>query len=254
MKPKTYLPFLVLIFAFGCVTPTNNSSEGAGAFDLISGFKATGNEPFWSLEIVDKDQLIFKSIGNPPFEISAPTPSPKQVDPSETRYRFDADGTSLQVSIKREECQDGMSGKKSPYEVSVSAKSKKMDSPVIFNGCGQYTGDYRIHDIWALRELDGKKVERGGFQKGDPSLEIQIEAQRVFGYAGCNEFQGNLVMMAGNTLEMGPLAATRMACPQLDFEQKYIAALSSGPLTYSLKKLKLTLKNKEHKMVFQKVD
>jgi len=49
---------------------------------------------------------------------------------------------------------------------------------------------------------------------------------RAFGNAGCNSYQGSY-QLEGDTLGLGPLAATRMFCegPQQEQEDRYLAAL-----------------------------
>jgi heat shock protein HslJ len=66
---------------------------------------------------------------------------------------------------------------------------------------------------------------------------------RLAGYSGCNRFTGSFTQ-DGNTLTMGPLATTRMACPPeaMKREQQFLALL--GKVRYAEGTgLKLTLKD-----------
>jgi len=49
----------------------------------------------------------------------------------------------------------------------------------------------------------------------------------VIGHGGCNRFFGSYTQ-DGNTLTFGPLASTKMACPNLKQEQDFMSALQSA--------------------------
>ena len=49
----------------------------------------------------------------------------------------------------------------------------------------------------------------------------------VIGHGGCNRFFGSYTQ-EGNTLTFGPLASTKMACPNLKQEQEFMSALQSA--------------------------
>lgn len=57
---------------------------------------------------------------------------------------------------------------------------------------------------------------------------IRFENQRVFGTGGCNRFSGR-VQASGDTLTLGPVAATRMTCPgaAMANETKFFAAVEA---------------------------
>jgi heat shock protein HslJ len=58
---------------------------------------------------------------------------------------------------------------------------------------------------------------------------------RLSGTAGCNRFSGNW-KQDGATLQLGPMAATRMACPPpaMEIEQRVVALLeAANSVTYT---------------------
>ena len=67
----------------------------------------------------------------------------------------------------------------------------------------------------------------GEWRAGEQSVAFTADG-RVTGNGGCNRFQGNYVA-TDKTVEIGPLAATRMACPQeiMDLESAFLAALQA---------------------------
>lgn len=122
-----------------------------------------------------------------------------------------------------------------------------------FRGCGRYLGDYRLNDIWALEQLNGTPPDQANMPKGVPTLELQLSAQKVLGYGGCNRFQGKMEV-TDNQIKFSQLAATRMACPNLQTETSLLKALSGNPLTFSLSEGKLTLTNETTALTFKKLD
>jgi heat shock protein HslJ len=132
-------------------------------------------------------------------------------------------------------------------------KAEDSDEYTDYTGCGRYLGNYRLSDIWALTEMDGEAISAADFPNGVPTLDLQLRQGRVFGQAGCNRMNGKFTM-GNNALTFGPLASTKMACPAMQFENKYLSALSGNTLTYELDGLKLHLQGREHKLTFKKVD
>ena len=85
---------------------------------------------------------------------------------------------------------------------------------------------------WQIVNLNGGgPVARSSlmFDPGDQGT------SRLSGTAGCNRFNGNW-KQAGATLQLGPMAATRMACPPpaMDTEQRVLALLEAATsVTYT---------------------
>ena len=65
-----------------------------------------------------------------------------------------------------------------------------------------------LEGAWSLTELNGEAVSA----ERKPTIEFDREKQRAFGFGGCNRFTGPYTWN-GNSLRLGPLAATKMACP-----------------------------------------
>ncbi|NJB85581.1 heat shock protein HslJ [Lewinella marina] len=74
---------------------------------------------------------------------------------------------------------------------------------------------------WELSELDGTPLPRA---KQNPYLTFFLTDQRVQGHAGCNSLSGNYRVESGE-LAFPPLVTTKMACPQLEVEKKFLEAL-----------------------------
>ena len=64
----------------------------------------------------------------------------------------------------------------------------------------------------------------------DPGLRrvtLEIENTRVSGQGPCNRYFGSVVQSntGSNSIQLGPLASTKMACPHLSAEQSYFQEL-----------------------------
>jgi heat shock protein HslJ len=90
-----------------------------------------------------------------------------------------------------------------------------------------------LFDItWNLTELNGQAPPTGA--GGRPATLLLAAAdQRASGFSGCNRMTGTY-QHAGDSLSFGPMAMTRMACPDgMALEQQYAAALE-GVRTFRL--------------------
>lgn len=215
--------------------------------DLTVYFKATGNEPFWGLKI-GKDKTVFTSLIEGMESISFKSVEPiRAMDANVKMYKVNNGKTSATVTIQQFDCQDSMSGEKSPYTVKVEINGKTL------NGCGKYITDYRLHDIWVLEELNGKKVSLTDFQRELPRIEIHAAENRFMGFGGCNSISGS-IFYEKDLLRFSNMVSTLMACAPGNKEDEFTKALQST-ITYSVGNNRLTLSNPSGKLlVFKKVD
>ncbi len=215
--------------------------------DLTVYFKATGNEPFWGLKI-GKDQTVFTSLIEGMESVSFKSVEPiRAMDANVKMYRLDNGKTSATVTIQQFDCQDSMSGEKSPYTVKVEINNKTL------NGCGKYITDYRLHDIWVLEELNGKKVALTDFQRELPRIEIHAADNKFMGFGGCNSI-GGTIFYEKDLLRFSNVISTLMACAPGNKEGEFIKALQSTT-TYTIGNNRLTLSNPSGKLlVLRKVD
>jgi len=77
---------------------------------------------------------------------------------------------------------------------------------------------------WTLMSLDERPLSQGA----QPPT-IIFDGARVSGFGGCNRYTGQVAENTPGTITVGPLAATKMACPSpaMEVEDRYIAALGS---------------------------
>jgi heat shock protein HslJ len=175
-------------------------------------FVAAGNDPSWTLDVDFDSAMMFKSY-NDEAAISTPVPPPQSAqDAKVTRYRGVGASAELIVQIEKKDCLDNMLNETFPYSVSVDVKHDAASDYRTFKGCGRYLVDYKLHDIWVLKELgDGAAVTEKDFASERPRMELNPGAGTILGYTGCNEFSGKLITQ-GNAIAFEQLTRTQLAC------------------------------------------
>lgn len=79
---------------------------------------------------------------------------------------------------------------------------------------------------WSLVSLNGKPADAGNGGK-PATLTLTTADNRVSGFAGCNRLAGSYEV-AADSLTLGPLILTRMACPSgMELEQQFTGALGA---------------------------
>lgn len=101
---------------------------------------------------------------------------------------------------------------------------------------------------WQLIQLEGRNV------KADPdtfTIRLEAEGNHLSGVGACNRLMGSYTTGERRALKIGPLASTKMACPNMDQEQQFLRAIEAtthydmdGPML-------LLLSNGELRAVFQ---
>lgn len=216
-------------------------------------FMASGNEPFWSLQIDFEKAMHFKTVSG--FEIVTPAvEGVKAMDANVIRYHAKTEKGTLTVQIQKLECINEMSGEKLDYTVTVDTKNNTDKDYAIYKGCGRYLADYRLHDIWALDSINNQKMKTADFTKGLPLLEFNLTEKKVHGNTGCNNINGPMEVM-GNKIQFGRLATTRMACKNMNFESKYLQKLDNKTVPYQIKPGKLYLQvSPDSVFIYKKID
>ena len=110
----------------------------------------------------------------------------------------------------------------------------------------------RLHDIWALESIEGKKIIIDETVKNLPMLEIYVKDERVHGNTSCNTIDGKVEIDKSN-IAFYNIITTEMACPG-DIEQRFLSALSKVN-NYKIEKMKLYFYEDDQEiMIFQKID
>ncbi|MBF7092433.1 META domain-containing protein [Flavobacterium sp. ALJ2] len=263
---KLFLLVSVAILSFSCKTavkpltqpkednPASMNTNNADEYDGSTFFKATGNEPFWGLKI-GKETIRFTSLIEGLEEINSPYVDPiRAMDANVKLYRFNTKTGSMSITIQQMDCTDTMSGDKSPYNVKIEITNNSDASVKKIEGCGRYITDYRLHDIWVLEQLNGKKVAITDFQRELPRIEIYSAENRFSGFGGCNQVNGG-IFYEKDVLRFTNVVSTEMACNAgNNKEDEFLKALQSTT-TYTVANNRLSLSNPSGLLlVFKKVD
>ena len=269
---KTLL-FILLIVAFGdCVAPLKTGNNIPKEDNIIApkllalqpdkfqtqfvqgiDFIATGNEPFWKLEIDFDKFMHFKMLDG--FEITTDVGEGiKAMDANVIRYTASNEKGTLTVQIQKSACINDMSGEKLGYTVNIDTKNKEEKNYSIYKGCGQYIADYRLHDIWVLDSINNKKIKATDFIKKLPYLELNLTEKKVFGSTVCNTITGPIEIM-GKKIYIGKLTASRLACKDTDFETAYLQGLENKTIPYKITTGKLYLQVSTNEVfIYKKTD
>ena len=100
----------------------------------------------------------------------------------------------------------------------------------ILMGCASTDVEMRTLDStkWEVAQISGMIIFTTETTKL-PTLDFDAEKMTVNGTTGCNNYSGSYTM-DGSQLAFGPMATTRMACPDIAIEsgfQKAIAKIGS---------------------------
>ncbi len=101
---------------------------------------------------------------------------------------------------------------------------------------------------WQLIQLGGETIRP---QEGCFTVTLAAEKGQISGVGACNRLSGTYKSDEKRSLKIGPLAATRMACPDLKREQAFIEALESATHYDMDGPMLLILSNGELRAVFQ---
>jgi len=205
-------------------------------------YRAIGTEPFWDLEI--GQNLTFTDRGN---NVSVVQQTPQPINGTAGPiYRTQR----LEVNITHTSCSDGMSERTYPDTVQVYVDGRQYrgcGAPVAFfsqvgeSGPPNYPapgapGAMLLNGTnWRVTAINGRPTPPSNFY-------VNFMPDRMSAKFGCNSL-GAGYTQTGNVLEAGAVMATRMACPDMSFENQGSAILAQR-MTVSGMGNHLTLSNR----------
>ncbi|PRX05968.1 UNVERIFIED_ORG: heat shock protein HslJ [Martelella mediterranea] len=176
-------------------------------------WKAQGNEPGWQA-IIDGDRFrLDLNYGDDRLDLGLPAP---EISEGAYHYMFDAFGLSIAIADRL--CRDDMSGRLFPQSVALTTASG------VLNGCGGDTMSLLSGPEWTVSDIGSEALP----DENAVTLEIDAEG-RISGSAGCNRYMGAIKPGGEGGLEIGPLAATEMACdePLMALERRFFDAIAT---------------------------
>lgn len=188
--------------------PENNrappiDATTAARVALRGAFHGLGTEPFWGISVGD-GRIIYDAMDEEDIMVAAP---PRMETASGYRWQT----PRITVDVTHAACSDGMSMNLYPGDLKVRVDGRELI------GCGGY--DYReslAGSRWRIVNITFNEVAGEAYR-------LEFTENRVSGRAGCNRFSGSYRRTGDNELEFGPLAVTRMACPEPQMEHERAA-------------------------------
>ncbi len=251
------LYLVVTCLLTGCVVKKDLLQKATPEAPLLKSkpegyFKAVGTEPFWYLEI-SEERIRFQGT-EPEDEFTATHVEPVlAMDADVKAYRMNSDNGEMIITIYRQNCSDQMSDQLYGYHVDLEVRKRTQKEKVHYSGCGNYTADYRLFDLWLLEEVEGRKVSAENFAGEIPLLEINASEKKFSGYGGCNRISGTL-FQERERLRFTDIISTKRACGSENMENIFLKALQSST-GYKIKHNRLYLINPDGiKVILKKVD
>lgn len=216
-------------------------------------FWAAGNEPFWHLELDIEGNIKFSLMSKVDVLFAAPRPE-TDIENKTIVYKYPE--YEIEITLKKENCSDNMSGEKGSYKTEVMLKGKP------YRGCGKFlvfnkdpllmSGIGRLNDIWVLEKYKDIPVNTLVEAKDSPLLEIHLNEGRIMGKNSCNSFSGSLEV-DDEMIKFSKLISTKMFCPG-SMETQFMDALHKVN-KWEISGMRLFLKTgEENYLTFKKID
>jgi heat shock protein HslJ len=106
-------------------------------------------------------------------------------------------------------------------------------------------------EIFLLESINGVQMAMDMFSGNHPSLSFHPEENKISGFAGCNRYFGSFEI-ADDSISIGIIGATKMACKHLDLEQKFLSGIGEQKFGWSIEDEKLLLRNENNVVIFRK--
>lgn len=224
---------------------------GLQAVEVGSYFQATGNEPFWSLEIKNTG-IVFSTLDTIYPEFKAPFRYPESAsDTNDKFYDIETEEGNLQVNIAKQKCEDTMANTIYAYSVEIGLKRGGEDFFSLFNGCGAYYIDPEINGTWTLENIGDRIIDSNNFEIEIPHIVINTFSNTFQGFAGCNHIQGKLFYDL-ELIQFTDIISSKKICSQANTEDLFLEALNQTS-SYNVSNNTLLLKNPSRNlMTFKK--
>jgi uncharacterized membrane protein len=92
-------------------------------------FRGFGNEPFWAVYVINNDRIVYHPADGP--DIAVPFVIPTTPDALTTKYNSTNDSVTMELTVMKKQCSDGMSDNVHPYSVTLKINA------IRYEGCGR---------------------------------------------------------------------------------------------------------------------
>ncbi|MEX1182707.1 MAG: META domain-containing protein, partial [Gemmatimonadota bacterium] len=184
---------------------TGSAQRPVGGSPDSAGYRAGGNEPFWTLTF-GETTMDFADMGST-TTASADRPDAESLA-NGWRFTASADGRPFVVEIQVSRCNDSMSGRPFPHSVTVTVHGRT------WTGCGGDTASLLTGQEWSVTHLEGVATS----SQRQPTLSFAA-AGALTGDGGCNQYRATYEI-TGEGIDIGPALATRRACAEPELNRQ----------------------------------
>lgn len=240
---------VLLSFAFLLLSCSGGKGGGDEA---ATGFHASGSDPFWRVDMnFETGDVRVVTEGEKPYDLTSIIGPPTfGYDVGRIIYTLPLGEALVEINIDRKECEEGESGEPQPYSVNLRfLDPRTREEKSSYDGCGRYNGMGELTRRWRLVRLDGEEIKEIREGERMPNLSFNLSEGTVSGDGSCNYFSGPATLL-GDSVHIGPLAASKAVCPRISRESLYIDALRNRSHRVVLTDESLVLKSDLHEMGF----
>jgi heat shock protein HslJ len=196
----------------------------AAAQAVPEDIRASGNEPFWSVEVT-AGKLTLRRPGEIDTVLSVVGRTDAADGSTVIRAASASPALDLVLTLRPGACADTMADQTFPFAADL------VLGETMLSGCGGEPRDLLTQvETWTVTGFAGAAPLEG--------TEVSIsftEENRLAGTAGCNRFMGGYTL-TGEGLSIGPLASTMMACPDpVMAQERQVLALLEQVVSFSIR-------------------
>jgi heat shock protein HslJ len=227
--------------------PEQSQSKKETQFRPESDLFALAADESWRLDFDFEGDVLFILNGE---KKAAACPSGLDHFPENAQTLNFRDGSQLEFKLSKGNC--AVSGNQTMWFYSLSGTflPASEGEPVELEGCLSPLGKVALKGKWIFADLGGISPPVGS--QGKAYIEFNPKARQISGYDGCNKFSGTLEI-SGNTLKIGPIASTKMACPNVEGSVELVQGLSNFEFVFQVENgLMLTLEKTGERWTLEK--
>ncbi|MBX7107764.1 MAG: META domain-containing protein [Chitinophagales bacterium] len=189
-------------------------------------FYAAGNEPSWTLDIKQDDEIYFTTSEGLTMDVPF-VKAMKTAGTDVASYHSQTTSGVLKIHIQPAGCMDNMSGERYTFSVIIDVKCSGDQEYRHFEGCGNAVPDFDLEGKWYLKNAAAIMPGAKDLQQQLPYVEINPDSLAYAGFAGCNRMAGKITLPDKGAISFEKGAITMMACPYMEQESAFIDALTS---------------------------
>lgn len=205
---------LIMVIFYGCrTTGTGTMDNSFNSLDWPGKYRGTtvnagGNNVITTLYLYP----------NSTYQMSTMTTGDANSIETNGTFRWSRAGSEITLT-------DARSGMKTIYKVGENKVTKinengKNLSDNKANTMTKIKEDEITEKYWKLIEINGNPVKMDESFNREPHMILRDQDHRVTGSSGCNTFNGSYELGGPNQIRFSKVAATMMACPNMEIEQQ----------------------------------